>query len=159
MSKNLMKGLISSFKILQCPNPDPSYYRIMFVFSGYASWRWRRHLFRQRHVSSTGPCNWPILILVDDVIVFVQDPAILWDRFNLFTPFTAMAVAPVEAHYSKEMVSCWQKCWEEQELDCRVSWTGPSNFQYQKEKKQLAVNQELSWLNHKFLFSTEWRGL
>ena len=40
----------------------------------------------------------------------LQDPAILWDRFNLFTSFTAMAVAPVEAHYSREMVSCSQKC-------------------------------------------------
>ena len=60
-----------------------------------------------------------------------------------------MAVAPVEAHYSREMVSCSQKCWQEQKLHSRLSWTGPSNFQYQKEK-QLAVNQKLSWWEHKF---------
>jgi len=42
-------------------------------------------------------------IFLDNDMLALQDPAILWDRFNLFTPFTAMAVAPVEAHYSREM--------------------------------------------------------
>jgi len=42
-------------------------------------------------------------IFLDNDMLVLQDPAILWDRFKLFTPFTAMAVAPVEAHYSREM--------------------------------------------------------
>ena len=47
-------------------------------------------------------------IFLDNDMLVLQDPAILWDRFKLFTPFTAMAVAPVEAHYSREMVSTEQ---------------------------------------------------
>ena len=42
-----------------------------------------------------------------------------------------------------------KKCWQEQKLQSRFSSTGPSNFQYRKEK-QLAVNQKLSWLKNKF---------
>ena len=44
-------------------------------------------------------------IFLDNDMLVLQDPAILWDRFKLFTPFTAIAVAPVEAHYSRQMVS------------------------------------------------------
>lgn len=39
-------------------------------------------------------------IFLDNDVLLLRDPAVLWDRFNLFSPFTAMAVAPVEAHYS-----------------------------------------------------------
>ena len=42
-----------------------------------------------------------------------------------------------------------KKGWQEQKLQSRFSSTGPSNFQYRKEK-QLAVNQKLSWLKNKF---------
>ena len=47
-------------------------------------------------------------IFLDNDMLVLQDPALLWDEFKLFTPFTAMAVAPVEAHYSREMVSSEQ---------------------------------------------------
>lgn len=49
-------------------------------------------------------------IFLDNDMLVLQDPAILWDRFKLFTPFTAIAVAPVEAHYSRQMVSSEQSC-------------------------------------------------
>lgn len=40
-------------------------------------------------------------IFLDNDIIALRDPAILWNRFRLFTPFTAIALAPVEAHYSR----------------------------------------------------------
>jgi len=43
-------------------------------------------------------------IFLDNDVLLLRDPAVLWDRFNLFSPFTAMAVAPVEAHYSVDLV-------------------------------------------------------
>jgi len=39
-------------------------------------------------------------IFLDTDTVLLEDPALLWDRFQLFSPFTALALAPVEAHYS-----------------------------------------------------------
>jgi len=39
-------------------------------------------------------------IFLDTDTVLLDDPALLWDRFQLFSPFTALALAPVEAHYS-----------------------------------------------------------
>ena len=38
-------------------------------------------------------------IFLDNDIVVMDDLSLLWDRFNLFSSETAMAMAPVEAHY------------------------------------------------------------
>ena len=38
-------------------------------------------------------------IFLDNDIVVMDDLSLLWDRFHLFSLETAMAMAPVEAHY------------------------------------------------------------
>ena len=38
-------------------------------------------------------------IYLDYDILMLGDPALLWDRFKLFSPFTALALAPVDASY------------------------------------------------------------
>ena len=38
-------------------------------------------------------------IYLDYDILMLGDPALLWDRFKLFSPFTALALAPVDATY------------------------------------------------------------
>ena len=38
-------------------------------------------------------------IFLDNDIVVMDDLSLLWDKFNLFSLETAMAMAPVEAHY------------------------------------------------------------
>ena len=38
-------------------------------------------------------------IFLDNDIVVMDDLSLLWDRFDLFSSETAMAMAPVEAHY------------------------------------------------------------
>ena len=43
-------------------------------------------------------------IFLDNDIVVMDDLASLWDRFEIFTTETAMAMAPVEAHYGVRMV-------------------------------------------------------
>ena len=43
-------------------------------------------------------------IFLDNDIVVMDDLAGLWDRFEIFTTETAMAMAPVEAHYGVRMV-------------------------------------------------------
>ena len=43
-------------------------------------------------------------IFLDNDIVVMDDLAALWDRFEIFTTETAMAMAPVEAHYGVRMV-------------------------------------------------------
>ena len=43
-------------------------------------------------------------IFLDNDLLLLDDVSVLWDRFRLFTPFTAMALAPVEAHYSLRQV-------------------------------------------------------
>ena len=66
-----------------------------------------RRLFSNAHVD-IGQDMLPNVdagIFLDNDMLVLQDPAILWDRFKLFTPFTAIASAPVEAHYSRQMVS------------------------------------------------------
>ena len=62
-------------------------------------------------------------IFLDNDMLVLEDPAILWDRFKLFTPFTVMAIAPVEAHYSREMVSTkhWAAIGKWQFLLSRIS--------------------------------------
>ena len=39
-------------------------------------------------------------ISLDTDILLLGDPALLWDRFGLFSPFTSLALAPVDAVYS-----------------------------------------------------------
>ena len=39
-------------------------------------------------------------IFLDTDILMLGDPALLWDRFELFSPFTALALAPVDAVYN-----------------------------------------------------------
>ena len=39
-------------------------------------------------------------IYLDTDILMLGDPALLWDRFELFSPFTALALAPVDAMYN-----------------------------------------------------------
>ena len=51
--------------------------------------------FRTRPSSGTGPYH-----LISNISILWQS----WNRFRLFTPFTAMAIAPVEAHYSRDLV-------------------------------------------------------
>jgi hypothetical protein len=43
-------------------------------------------------------------IFLDTDLLLLDDVSVLWDQFHLFTPFTAMALAPVEPHYSLRQV-------------------------------------------------------
>ena len=50
--------------------------------------------FRTRPSFGTGPSSFSL-----------YNQNFSWNRFRLFTPFTALAIAPVEAHYSRDLVS------------------------------------------------------
>ena len=76
----------------------------LLLGSPSGSWCWN-FPWHWRHGSSR-PCHPLGQVLWNTISCFLMIfYSLIFHRFRLFTPFTALAIAPVEAHYSRELVT------------------------------------------------------